>query len=249
MKDLNTGPLDDQAIVRLFERVIDESRRLERIMTTGKAQRKGSRAHAHHHETDRRRNSLDAVKEYLITRDFDIHQSTGANRSLLASSAIPIPWITTSSAPCRCAPGGQDHKGRVTQPHASGMTILDMHEHRNPLRRTAPHASCCRLCNHPRYQPTDNLAAGKGCVGCNTVWRNKQPVQEPRTPEITGVSKKQLRFQHPESDAIRNLQVQAAAVNADAVITTECRKANIDWFTNCFMLIECTGEAIQFINK
>jgi len=33
MKIDNTGPLDDGAIVRLFERVIDESRRLERIMT------------------------------------------------------------------------------------------------------------------------------------------------------------------------------------------------------------------------
>jgi chorismate mutase len=31
----NQGPLDDQAIVRLFERVVDESRRLERIMTSG----------------------------------------------------------------------------------------------------------------------------------------------------------------------------------------------------------------------
>ena len=27
--------------------------------------------------------SLDAVKEYLITRGFDIHQSTGANRTIL----------------------------------------------------------------------------------------------------------------------------------------------------------------------
>ena len=33
MKTENPGPLDDDAIVRLFERVIDESRRLERIMT------------------------------------------------------------------------------------------------------------------------------------------------------------------------------------------------------------------------
>lgn len=33
MKADNPGPLDEQAIVRLFERVIDESRRLERIMT------------------------------------------------------------------------------------------------------------------------------------------------------------------------------------------------------------------------
>jgi chorismate mutase len=33
MKNDNPGPLDDGAVVRLFERVIDESRRLERIMT------------------------------------------------------------------------------------------------------------------------------------------------------------------------------------------------------------------------
>ena len=35
MQAENTGPLDNQAIVRLFERVIDESRRLERLRTTG----------------------------------------------------------------------------------------------------------------------------------------------------------------------------------------------------------------------
>ena len=35
MKTNNPGPLDDAAIVRLFERVIDESRSLERIRTKG----------------------------------------------------------------------------------------------------------------------------------------------------------------------------------------------------------------------
>jgi len=35
MKQENPGPLDDEAIVRMFERVIDESRRLERIRTKG----------------------------------------------------------------------------------------------------------------------------------------------------------------------------------------------------------------------
>ena len=33
MKEANAGPLDDGAIVRMFERVVDESRRLERIMS------------------------------------------------------------------------------------------------------------------------------------------------------------------------------------------------------------------------
>jgi chorismate mutase len=35
MTGANPGPLEDDAIVRLFERVIDESRRLERIRTRG----------------------------------------------------------------------------------------------------------------------------------------------------------------------------------------------------------------------
>ena len=38
MKGDNPGPLDDGAVVRLFERVVDESRRLERI----KSQEEGS---------------------------------------------------------------------------------------------------------------------------------------------------------------------------------------------------------------
>ena len=39
MKEGNIGPLDDEAVVRLFERVIDESSRLERI----RSQKKDSR--------------------------------------------------------------------------------------------------------------------------------------------------------------------------------------------------------------
>jgi chorismate mutase len=35
VKTTNPGPLDNEAMVRLFERVIDESRRLERIHTQG----------------------------------------------------------------------------------------------------------------------------------------------------------------------------------------------------------------------
>jgi chorismate mutase len=31
VRDVNSGPLDAQAIVRLFERIIDEARRLERM--------------------------------------------------------------------------------------------------------------------------------------------------------------------------------------------------------------------------
>jgi len=40
MKGDNPGPLDDGAIVRLFERVVDESRRLERIKSQGEGPEK-----------------------------------------------------------------------------------------------------------------------------------------------------------------------------------------------------------------
>ena len=35
MQEINQGPLDNSAIIRLFERVIDESRSLERTHTKG----------------------------------------------------------------------------------------------------------------------------------------------------------------------------------------------------------------------
>jgi len=40
MKGDNPGPLDDDAVVRLFERVVDESRRLERIKSHGEGPEK-----------------------------------------------------------------------------------------------------------------------------------------------------------------------------------------------------------------
>jgi len=36
MQEANAGPLDNSAIIRLFERVIDETRSLERTLTKGK---------------------------------------------------------------------------------------------------------------------------------------------------------------------------------------------------------------------
>ncbi len=53
----------------------------------------------------------------------------------------------------------------------------------------------------------------------------------------------------PESDALLNLQLQAARLSADAVIIADCRLVIIDWFTDCFNLTECTGEAILFLDR
>lgn len=43
VQGINAGPLDDGAIRRLFERVIDEARRLERLAEAAEAAARGSR--------------------------------------------------------------------------------------------------------------------------------------------------------------------------------------------------------------
>ncbi len=39
VQDANAGPLDDAAMVRLFERIIDEARRLERLAAESRTER------------------------------------------------------------------------------------------------------------------------------------------------------------------------------------------------------------------
>lgn len=43
VRQINAGPLDDAAITRLFERVIDENRRLERLADAARAIESGER--------------------------------------------------------------------------------------------------------------------------------------------------------------------------------------------------------------
>ena len=43
VRQVNAGPLDGSALTRLFERVIDEARRLERLADTGRAIESGER--------------------------------------------------------------------------------------------------------------------------------------------------------------------------------------------------------------
>jgi hypothetical protein len=65
----------------------------------------------------------------------------------------------------------------------------------------------------------------------------------------SGCQKKVFDNTIPEDEALGNLKIQAASVNADAVMATECKSATIDFFTDCFTLITCTGEAILFLDR
>jgi hypothetical protein len=65
----------------------------------------------------------------------------------------------------------------------------------------------------------------------------------------SGCLKSTFDINIPEADALHKMKLQAATRSADAIMNTACRNATIDWFTNCFNLIECTGEAIKFLDK
>ena len=65
----------------------------------------------------------------------------------------------------------------------------------------------------------------------------------------SGCLKSTFDINIPENDAIRNLKIQAASLSANAVQSTACRNVTIDWFTDCFNLTECSGEAILLLDK
>ena len=65
----------------------------------------------------------------------------------------------------------------------------------------------------------------------------------------SGCLKSTFDINIPEADALHTLKLQAATLSADAIMSTACRNVTIDWFTNCFNLTECTGEAIRFLDK
>ncbi len=60
--------------------------------------------------------ALDAVKEYLIRHGFDIHQSTGANRTILGvigdTDALDA---AGDRGDARREPGGPDPEGRLSR--------------------------------------------------------------------------------------------------------------------------------------
>ena len=49
-----------------------------------------------------------------------------------------------------------------------------------------------------------------------------------------------------ENEAMKGLKAAAAGVDADAVINAVCRDQEIDWFSNCWGLISCAGQAFRY---
>ena len=102
----NPGPLDATAVRRVFERIIDESRRLERIACEAEAQ-----AGARKKRTDMvivmkpsaTEEQVQKVIEVLVGVGYDVHRSTGVNHTVLG--AVGSPRERWTRAPWSSCPG------------------------------------------------------------------------------------------------------------------------------------------------
>jgi hypothetical protein len=52
-----------------------------------------------------------------------------------------------------------------------------------------------------------------------------------------------------ELQALEGLKINAVAMDADLVINIACRDLAIDWFSNCWGLVECSGEAFRYQSR
>ncbi len=103
VRETNAGPLDSDAIARLFERIIDEARRLERVVQ----EREGNFCGAHKPrpasigaalkrskgrvvmvvvmEERATEEQIQSVVAHLVDMGFDVHRSTGALRTVVGA--------------------------------------------------------------------------------------------------------------------------------------------------------------------
>ncbi len=52
-----------------------------------------------------------------------------------------------------------------------------------------------------------------------------------------------------EEDAIERVKIKALLVGADAVVNTTCQDSELGLLSTCWSLIECSGEAVKFMDN
>lgn len=68
--------------------------------------------------------------------------------------------------------------------------------------------------------------------------------------EVKGYSCGRQLGSDPSIDAARNkLRINAAKLDADAIINVICEETGVSWVYNCWKTIECRGDAIKFTNN
>jgi uncharacterized protein YbjQ (UPF0145 family) len=67
--------------------------------------------------------------------------------------------------------------------------------------------------------------------------------------KVTGVSCHRNKYFEDSvsvDDAVGKMKIEAAALNADAVINAVCQSKGVDWVHNCWSSVVCVGDAVRF---
>jgi len=68
--------------------------------------------------------------------------------------------------------------------------------------------------------------------------------------EIEGISCGRQLGSDPSLDVAREmLRIEAAKVDADAVLNIACEETGVSWTHNCWKTIECRGDAVKWKEK
>lgn len=68
--------------------------------------------------------------------------------------------------------------------------------------------------------------------------------------EVEGVSCGRQLGSGPSLDVAREmLRIEAAKVDADAVLNIACEETGVSWTHNCWKTIECRGDAVKWMSK
>ena len=99
----NPGPLDPTAVRRVFERIIDESRRLERLAADGRRKRDPENEERRMRpmvivmEQTATEEQIQKVIEALVEVGYDVHRSTGVSHTVLGAVGVAARASTRSA--------------------------------------------------------------------------------------------------------------------------------------------------------
>ncbi|MCE0826587.1 hypothetical protein LVQ78_11155 [Buttiauxella sp. A2-C2_NF] len=96
----------------------------------------------------------------------------------------------------------------------------------------------------------DDLSGAERAKAANMPVHNDNPYPTAKVIKtVTGLSCNRNGNQQQDvsqSEALEGIKIQAAMVNADAVVNNLCQKnSDTDWTNNCWASVKCIGDAVK----
>lgn len=96
----------------------------------------------------------------------------------------------------------------------------------------------------------DDLSGAERAKAANMSVYNDNPYPTAKVIKtVSGLSCNRNKYQEQDvsqSEALEGVKIQAAMVDADAVVNNICQKnSDTDWTNNCWASVKCIGDAVK----